>query len=371
MSSRSKFRLIQLVFILLRLPKLLIKRAVKKPAPKRILVIHQLLLGDALMATSLLANLRKKYPEAAIDLAAPPYLHGLYASKPYNVSFIDFSPKEPRSFLKLVAANAYDHAYLVMDNRYSWTAFAVGAKWIVGYEKGSRYKNLPVNELIAIPDQRTSLPDLMAGLTGTNNQDVVFNKRCWSQPEWHPYKQPSSPYAVLHLGASSSVKFWSSEKWLEVADYLSSVGITPIWSAGNKETFLIDKTDPEKKYQSFGGQLDLPQLWRLIDKAELIIAPDTGVVHIARHTDTPVVCLFGPGNVQLAGNSHFFPEESFYPISYDVSCRNQTILFGRSIDWGKQCKRSEKECTYHKECMTSITSAEVICVCKKIIHSRK
>ena len=369
MSSRFKFRLIQLFFILLKLPRLLIKRKVKDTAPKRILVIHQLLLGDALMASSLLANLRKEYPEASIDLAAPPYLQGLYASKPYNVSFVSFSPRELKSFFRLLTAETYDHAYLVMDNRYSWTAFAIGAKWIVGYEKGSSYKNLPVNELKPIPDELTSLPDLMSGLAGTNEGKLVFNKKDWPQPPFKPYKQPEYRYAVLHLGASSSLKYWSPQKWFEVANYLSEMGITPVWSAGPGETELIQKTDPEKKYQSFGGLLDLPQLWQLIDKAELIVAPDTGIVHIARHTNTPTVCLFGPGSVDMAGYSHFFPEKYFFPISHDVSCRNQRVLFGRPVSWARQCKRSEKECSHHQECMTSITTSEVIRVCDKIIKS--
>lgn len=368
MSSRSKFRLIQLAFILLRLPRLLIKRKARIADPKRILVIHQLLLGDALMASSLLANLRKKYPEAAIDLAAPPYLQGLYASKPYNISFVSFSPRELKSFFRLLTAETYDHAYLVMDNRYSWTAFAIGAKWIVGYEKGSGYKNLPVNKLKSLPDELTSLPDLMAGLAG-DNREVVFNKKDWPQPPYTPYKQPESPYAILHLGASSSLKYWSSQNWLEVADHLSETGITPVWSAGPGETELIQKTDPEKKYQSYGGLLDLPQLWQLINRAVLIIAPDTGIVHIARHTNTPAVCLFGPGSVDMAGYSHFFPEKYFFPISHDISCRNQRVLFGRSVGWARQCKRSEIECSHHQECMTSITTSEVIRVCEKIIKS--
>jgi hypothetical protein len=45
---------------------------------QRILVLHQFLLGDALMATSLLAKLRERYPAAEIILACPQGQVGLY-----------------------------------------------------------------------------------------------------------------------------------------------------------------------------------------------------------------------------------------------------------------------------------------------------
>ena len=370
MSSRTPFRIIQLLFILLRLPRLFFKRK-KKPKAQRILIFHQLLLGDALMATGLLASLRAKYPDAEIDIAGPPFLKELYSSKPYKVDFVPFAPRELKTFLHLRRRKTYDHAYLVMDNRFSWTAFALGVQWIIGYEKGARYKNFPLNEELSLPVTETSLTDLMAGLAGEVSTDIRFDKGDWPTPLFDPFDLPEVPYAVLHLGASTPLKYWPAERWLEVARYLKNCGITPLWSAGKNELHLIDEVDSRGEFQSYGGKLSLSQLWHLIDQACLLIAPDTGIVHIAKHTETPVICLFGPGSDKVAGQSNFFSTPFYYPVSHQVDCRNQHILFKRPVPWVSQCKRSVRDCPFEAKCMSQISVAEVVEPITKILSKSR
>ncbi len=41
-------------------------------------------------------------------------------------------------------------------------------------------------------------------------------------------------------------------------------GIEPVWSAGRGEEAIVRDCDPDGRYRSYAGVLDLPQLWRLL-----------------------------------------------------------------------------------------------------------
>ncbi len=59
---------------------------------RRILIAHNLLLGDTLMLTQLLAKLRKNHPQAQVTLLAAPSAVPLYAEHPYGVRALAFKP---------------------------------------------------------------------------------------------------------------------------------------------------------------------------------------------------------------------------------------------------------------------------------------
>ena len=363
MSSRSTFRLIQFGAILLRSPRLLFKRKHKPGNPKRILIIHQLLLGDALMVTSLLARLRVRYPNAKIDVAGPPMLASLYQSRPYGVHFIPFTPKSWQSLFALFKRPTYDLALPILDNRYSWTAFAIGSRWIKGYENDKKnYKDIPFNELIPLPKDPTSITDIIGQLTETK-EELLYDPEQWPQPDFSNFSLPELPYVVIHLGASTPLKYWNTDYWLRLARELDAKGFMPIWSAGPNELELVKAADPDGEFSSTAGQLNLAQLWHLIQHAKLLVCPDTGITHIAKHTFTPTVCLFGPGNKEMAGYSNFFSTAPFTAIDQNIECRNQHIFFKRQVDWVQHCKRSIQTCPNKAACMTNISYNTVFNAC--------
>jgi len=71
--------------------------------------------------------------------------------------------------------------------------------------------------------------------------------------------------------------------------------LSVIWSGGKGEIQIVAEVDPTGKYPSYAGQLDLPQLWQLIQNAALLVAPDTGVAHLGRVTGTPASYSLAPG----------------------------------------------------------------------------
>ena len=307
--------------------------------PQRILVAHHLLLGDTLMLSALLAKLRHNHPAAEIVMTCPKAILPLYAGKPWDVQAVAYDPRDASTLRTLWRKRGFDLALVPGDSRYSWLARGLGARHIVAQADDTPdYKNWFVDEQRAWAMQPTPLPDIFASLA--RGEDApAFSAGQWPLAACSDLALPQTPYAVLHLGASTPLKLWSAARWAALADALLERGITPVWSAGKKETGLVDAADPQRRFRSYAGQLDLLQLAHLLRGARLLVGPDTGVTHLGRITATPTVTLFGPGSEVLCAHAPFFRDTPAIALSAQIACRNQQIIFRRDISWVQRCGR--------------------------------
>lgn len=339
--------------------------------PKRILVVHHLLLGDTLMLTPLLAKLRQQYPSAEIIMTAPKASAPLYATRPYGVTVIAYDPRDIATLKTLRNYRGFDLAIVPGDNRFSWLALALGAKWIIAFADDiPKYKNWPVDQLIPYPSVPAAWGDMVAGLIpGSSPQS--YQAKQWAQPPHEPFTLPQSPYCVLHLGASSKLKLWENEKWLALVAQLEKLGYQIVWSVGKNEKHLVEAIDTQHRYKSYAGTLDLPQLWQLLKNAVLLVCPDTGVAHLGRIVDVPTVTLFGPGSALICGTGEFWRNSTYRPVTVEnFPCRDQTILFRRQLPWVQRCGRSTDECS-RPLCMEAIDVASVVQIIDSLLAEKQ
>jgi ADP-heptose:LPS heptosyltransferase len=332
----------------------------KPDTPRRILVAHHLLLGDTLMLTPLIAKLRERYPEAEIVMTTPKAFAPLYEKRPYGVNALPFDPRDRATVAALFKQPGFDLAVVPGDNRYSWLAAALGARWIVAH-RGDRpaYKNWPVDELIPYSSTPAALADMFAALID-GPPPLAYDLRDWPAPTSAPFTLPTRPYAVLHVGASNPLRLWEPEKWRAVAQWLTEQGRQVVWSGGRNEAAIVAQIDPEQRFQSYAERLDLPQLWQLIANADIFLCPDTGVAHLARLVGTPTVTLFGPGSRILFGAGDFWRNSPYAAVTIDdFPCRDQRTLFRREIPWVRRCARSLSECPAAR-CMQGIDVERVL-----------
>lgn len=332
----------------LRVAKLLCNRLLSSafyrprfsPSAKRILVLHHLLLGDTLMLTPLLAKLRERWPAAEIVVACPKSMTPLYAARPFGVRAVAFDPRDARTLSGLTTADGYDLAFIPAENRYSPLAKALGSRWIVAFDKDlPDWKNWLVDDRRPFPQQRSTFGDFVADLVD-GPPPRAFAPADWPLAEAEGFAPPPFPYAVLHLGASTPLKSWAPERWMALASWLVERGMTPVWSAGKAESALVDAADPQGRFASYSGKLDLLQLAHLIKSSRLLVCPDTGVAHLGRITDTPTVALFGPGSPDICGAGEYWRDSPFRAVSVDIECRNQHVTFRRQAAWINRCARS-------------------------------
>lgn len=311
------------------------------------------------MLTPLAAKLRYAYPQAEIVMTMPRAWVPLYAGRPYGVKAIGWDPRDPATLDAIFAEPAFDVAYVPGENRYSWLALAAGARWIVAFA-GDRpaYKNWPVDERRSYSALPGEWGDITAHLLD-GEAPPPYCVKDWPAPPHQSFERPRAAYGVLHVGASTPLKRWEPEKWRALAELLTERGYTVVWSAGRGEEAIVAACDPQRRYASYAGCLDLAQMWHLVAGAALLVSPDTGIAHLGRLTDVPTVTLFGPGSATICGAGDFWRNAPYRAVTIaPFACRDQNILFERRIDWVVHCTRSPRECASPR-CMQAIDKARV------------
>ncbi len=314
--------------------------------PHRILVAHHLLLGDTLMLTPLLAKLRAQHRDAEIAMTVPRAIAPLFAGRPYGVEALTYDPYDRMMLGPLTGGRSFDLAIVPGDNRQSWLAAAIGARWIVAFG-GDRpaYKSWPVDDLRPYPDRPAAWGDIVSTLVD-GPAPPPYDPADWPDPPARPFDAPRGDYCVLHVGASTPLKQWEPDKWRTLAERLAARGLQVVWSGGRGEEGAVRAIDRERQFPSFAGALDLQQLWFLLKHAVLLVAPDTGVAHLGRIVNVPTVTLFGPGSRVICGAGEFWRNAPYRAVTIEhFPCRDQRVLFKREIEWVRHCTRSTRECS--------------------------
>jgi ADP-heptose:LPS heptosyltransferase len=336
------------------------RRRDRPEEPRRVLVAHNLLLGDTLMLTPLIAKLRERHPRAEVTLLAAPSTVPLYEKRPYGVRALPFRPADSATTRALLREQDFDLAFVVGDNRYGWLASAMGAAHVVAHGGDPRASSAwMVDEARSYPDEPGAWSDMVAQLAD-GPAPRPYARGDWPAPTARPFDAPTTPYAVLHVGGSTPLKHWPADRWAELATAVSAQGLAIAWSAGPGEEALVRAADPAGRHASFAGRLDLAQVWQLVAGARVMVSLDTGVAHLGRVAWTPTVTLFGPGSATLAGPGDFWRDTPWRAVGRDpFPCRDQPFLFRRRVEWVRRCGRSLAECP-EPRCMQAIETREVL-----------
>jgi ADP-heptose:LPS heptosyltransferase len=337
------------------------QRSMRSEAPARprtALIAHNLLLGDTLMLTALVAKLARQ--GAQVTLLASRAAVPLYEKRPYGVRVLAFDPRDATTARALIDEGPFDLAVVPGDNRYSWLAAAMGSAHIVAHAGDRPWtKDWFVDRARPYPRAPASWTDMVAALVD-GPAPPPYARGDWPAPRFTPFDIPPRPYAVLHVGASTPLKRWPAERWTALAAALAANGVTPVWSAGRGEEALVREADRAGRYPSFAGMLDLAQVWHLVAHAHVVVAPDTGIAHLARAAWAPTVAIFGPGSPVICGNGEFWRATPWRAVTeQDFPCRDQRVLFRREIDWVRRCGRSARECD-RPRCMEAVSVGAVL-----------
>jgi lipopolysaccharide heptosyltransferase I len=115
-------------------------------------------------------------------------------------------------------------------------------------------------------------------------------------------------FAILNPGGGWASKLWPPERFGELARGLRARGLAPLVTWGPGEDGLADRVVAASEgaaVRSFPTQLlDYVELAR---RARVVVAADTGTLHLACAVRTPVVGLFGP--TDPARNGPFDPAD--------------------------------------------------------------
>jgi heptosyltransferase-3 len=280
---------------------------------RKILLVKLRAVGDVLLSTIVIKNVRAAFPAARIDfLTEPPALDIVRGNPDIDGAIVyDLKVKSPLAYLMDVRASSYDLVIDLFGNprtalltRLSAARHRVGFNFrgrsyaynIVVPPRGDRVHNTQFNldaiEMLGIPiiDRSLHLPMTAA--------DEEYVDRFLPRSEY-----AGTMLVGLNTGGGWYTKRWSLERFAELAHRLvASYGARIVlpWGPGQKEEV--------EKVQSLAGRAvlippptNLRQLGALLKRCTFVVSNDSGPMHIAAAVGTPVLGIYGPTNPDLQG----------------------------------------------------------------------
>jgi len=296
-------------------------------SPSSVLVVRLGALGDVANTLPVVAGLRKCLPGVRLGWLAEPPADELVACANLVEDIITF-PRTAlqdcgtrpwrwaegfalsRRFLRDLRSRRYE---CVLDMQGTFKSGLLGllsgAPVRIGFARGySREGNWLLNNVLAVPVARDlprvekhaalaqvlapeTKPTLPVEMRGTDRDAEIVKGLLDSVG-------PAAPLCVIHPGSSDFGRFkrWPAERFGLVASRLAGeLGVRCVVTQGPGESSLAAKVC------SAGGEaarllprLTIGQLVELLRRADLVLAGDTGPLHVAAVMGRPVVAVFGP-----------------------------------------------------------------------------
>ena len=155
---------------------------------------------------------------------------------------------------------------------------------------------------------------------GVPNEPVTWDLGPWPQERAFQrdfFTRLERPAAAIVVATSKPQKDWLPERWAEVADVLyHDFGLEPVLVGGRTDRELaaervIMERARHKPTSALGS--GLRNLVGILDGSALVLAPDTGPLHIAVALNRPVVSLMGYTNPKRTG-----PYRRFHDLIVDA-----------------------------------------------------
>lgn len=177
---------------------------------------------------------------------------------------------------------------------------------------------LPAHPLQHMQDQYLEF----AAWLGLDAQPLEWRIGPWndSEREWQRqfFAGVDRPVVPIVVATSKPQKDWLPERWAEVCDVLyADYGLQPVLVGGRSpreveaERIILDRA--RQAPLSALGNGGLRGLAAIIERAALVISPDTGPLHLSVALGTPVISLLGYTNPKRVG-----PYRRFHDLMIDA-----------------------------------------------------
>jgi heptosyltransferase-2 len=288
-----------------------------------VLVVRFGALGDVILATPLLRALRRSHPDAAITLVTKASWAPLFASHPHVTAVEALRPDEPlRALARRLRATPWDHRLdLHGSTRSRLLRFMVGGRW-AGCRKPRLRRALRVWTHRRFGSDPRPVPELYFG--AARALGVVPDG---GPPEIHPGPDddaratafaPDGAFVAVAPGAAHATKRWPPSHWERLVGLLRDAGVPTVAVGAPGERGLVPTA-----LDACG--IGLGPTAALLKRAAVVVAHDSGLMHLATAVGTPVVALFGPTVPNLGYGPY---RADAVVLEHALSCRPCSVYGG-------------------------------------------
>lgn len=287
-----------------------------KKKPKNIIVRMPNWLGDLVMATPVLADLRTKFPEANITVMCQANVAGLLKNDP-NINEV-YGFKKPNGWIhrfqhweviESLQRGEYDLGVLLTNSFSSaWYFWRGGVSNRIGF--AGNLRSLLLSKAVPFPETRETQHLVITYKMLLAPLDIEVSdtppKLYVSDQERQAAVELLKKYGVdltknvligINPGAAyGSAKCWLPDRFRSVTEkLLEDPKNYVIYFGDNAGASLVDEIcrDMPERVINLAGKTNLRELLALIERCNVLLTNDSGPMHIAAALGTPLLALFG------------------------------------------------------------------------------
>lgn len=337
-----------------------IKKPTKKESSKeKVLLIYNLALGDTVVFSCALKNIRKMYPKEKYEviIACQKGLNKIYEKLEIfdKVIPLDFMKaavnlKERYLLFKKLREEYYDSIIDPIGPEECTTNVLI-TRGVVGKEKISvinidrkiycpkfMYKKI-YNKIIEIHNEKITLIEHYYEFFNklTNNK---FNISFIDLPSKEVELDIPKEYFIIYPSASSNLKKWPIDRFAKISQKIVEKTGLPLILCGTK----VDKEDndklkelvPELEIVDFTDKTQILEFIGIIKNAKFVITNDTGIYHISVISQVPVTIIAGG-----------YTYDRYMKYEFENNYKKPYVVIEK-----QECFNCENRCKYSKEMST-------------------
>ncbi|MCF7870865.1 MAG: lipopolysaccharide heptosyltransferase II [Candidatus Omnitrophica bacterium] len=325
--------------------------------PKKILIIRTDRLGDVILSTPVIKNIRRNYPQSHISFLCRPYAKDIIEGNSYLDEVIIYDKyRRHKSFLATLKfalslrKKKFDLALVLHPtNRAHILAFFAGIPKRVGWDKKLSF--LLTDKLAHTKDQGKK-HELEYNLDLLRYLDILAEDKEIYIPVKEDAQQKvdqvlekegiaeKDKLIVIHPCASCPSKRWPQSKFIKLVKMLKEekdIKIAVITSASQKE--FGKGVAKIEGVIDLSGLFSIPETIALINRARLFISCDSGPVHIAAGLGKPVISIFGRSQAGLSPKRWAPTGKNSYFLHKNVGCQ---VCLAHNCQKGFRCLQAIK-----------------------------
>lgn len=258
----------------------------------RALFITSNRLGDAVLSTAVLARLLDQHPECRVTVACGPVAAALFADAPQVETVISWrKEKAGRHWLRLwarVAGTRWDRVIDMRGSALAWTL-----------RSGTR-------SIYRTPRSDAHRLEQMAAALGL---DLPLTPRLWigaadRRRAAELLGQDARPLLAVAPTANWPPKAWPAERFADLVARLTGAGgpmpeARVVVAGGPGERDLaapVLTAVPEERLVDLVDRVPLMTLAAVFARCRLVVANDSGLMHLSAASRAPTLGLFGPSD---------------------------------------------------------------------------
>lgn len=316
--------------------------------PDSLCLVRLSALGDVINAVPIMRTLQRYWPETQLTWVVGAREAALVGDLP-GIRCIPYEKESGwrgiRELRRRFTGQRFD---VLLQMQYALRANLVGAsvpaRLRIGYdrERTREGHRLFIHRRIGEPKSPHVVDIYFAFLEALGITERVLD---WSVPI--PDRERSAidrmlrgkgPFLVISPCGSSEFRDWRPERYAAVADYAAirhgySIALSGGRSSRERELANAIKASMRVRPIDLVGRTSLKGLLALLDRADLLITPDSGPAHMANATNTDVIALLATSDSKRSGP---YRSLRWCVDRYDAAARRFAGKPAAELPWGKK-----------------------------------